>query len=300
MATMRDIKRRIRAVENTKQITRAMYMVAAARLKRSEGQVKSARPYSRQLVAMLERLGRTHLQVPHPLLEPRDEAHSKAYVLFTGDRGLCGSYNANLIRFTESVLEETPGQHTLVAVGRKGRDYFRRRGVPFLAEFTGIGDVADITFAKKLARGLMDAFVSGQVDEVNLVFSEFISPLSQRPKEVPLLPLGGFRETGAAESTREETRGKRSLEETREYIYEPSPAEVFANLLPRFVEVQVYHALMEAKASEHGARMTAMKNATDNAEDLIRSLTLDYNRARQAAITKEIAEIVGGAEALKG
>lgn len=293
MATMRDIRRRIRAVDNTKQITRAMYMVAAAKLKKSEEQVKASRPYGRKIGEMLSRLAATEVDVEHPLLTVRPHPQRIAYVVFTGDRGLCGSYNASILRFAWESLKRSPGEAAVVAVGRKGRDYFARRGVAIESEYVNLGEAASLSLSRQLASGLMEGFLAGRMDEVRLIYSEFVSALTQRPVEVRLLPLAGFGTAGEAGG---DDRGRAIVE----YLYEPSAEVIFQDLLPRFVEIQVYRAFMEAKAAEQGARMTAMKNATDNAEEMIKSLTLEYNRARQAAITKEIVEIVGGAEALRG
>ncbi|MFO7275283.1 MAG: ATP synthase F1 subunit gamma [Bacillota bacterium] len=312
MASMRDIRRRIRAVRSTQQITRAMYMVAAAKLKKAEEAARSGRPYARALRAMLARLAGSEAARSHPLLAQRP-VRRVALVVITGDRGLAGSYNANVIRRAERELEELPAEvePVLVAVGRKGRDYFRRRGYSFAYELTGLGEDARFFDAKELAERLMEDFLAERVDEVRLIYAEYRSAINQRPVVQRLLPVSGLpaeAEPGAAPGEKGPAglagpgggagagRGTRGV---REYIYEPSEQLILADLLPKYVQIQVFRALQEAKASEHGARMTAMKNATDNASELIDKLTLDYNRARQAAITKEILEIVSGAEALK-
>lgn len=312
MASMRDIRRRIRAVRNTQQITRAMYMVAAAKLKKAEEAARSGRPYARALRAMLARLAGSEAARSHPLLAQRP-VRRVALVVITGDRGLAGSYNANVIRRAERELRELPAgvEPVLVAVGRKGRDYFRRRGYSFAYELTGLGEDARFSDAKALAQRLMDDFLAERVDEVRLIYAEYRSAINQRPVVQVLLPVSelpaeaeagavpgekgpaGPAGAGGGAGAGQGTRG------VREYIYEPSEKMILADLLPKYVQIQVFRALQEAKASEHGARMTAMKNATDNAGELIDKLTLDYNRARQAAITKEILEIVSGAEALK-
>ena len=312
MASMRDIRRRIRAVRNTQQITRAMYMVAAAKLKKAEEAARSGRPYARALRAMLARLADSEQARQHPLLAQRP-LRRVALVIITGDRGLAGSYNANVIRRAERELRELPPgvEPVLVAVGRKGRDDFRRRGYTFAHEVTGLGEDVDFARARELARWLVDRFLAGEVDEVRLVYTEYRSAISQRPVVTRLLPVAGLagEEGGPATAgadgpaaatgpaSPDAAAGRRGV---REYIYEPSEQAILAELLPKYVQILVFRALQEAKASEHGARMTAMKNATDNAGELIQTLTLEYNRARQAAITKEIAEIVSGAEALKG
>ncbi|HEY8394249.1 MAG TPA: ATP synthase F1 subunit gamma [Thermaerobacter sp.] len=311
MASMRDIRRRIRAVRSTQQITRAMYMVAAAKLKKAEEAARSGRPYARALRAMLARLAGSEAARSHPLLAQRP-VRRVALVVITGDRGLAGSYNANVIRRAERELEELPAEvePVLVAVGRKGRDYFRRRGYSFAYELTGLGEDARFFDAKALAERLMEDFLAERIDEVRLIYAEYRSAINQRPVVQRLLPVSELpaeAEPGApgekgpagpagAGGGAGAGRGTRGV---REYIYEPSEQLILADLLPKYVQIQVFRALQEAKASEHGARMTAMKNATDNASELIDKLTLDYNRARQAAITKEILEIVSGAEALK-
>ena len=293
MATLRDIRRRIRAVRSTQQITRAMYMVAAAKLKRAEEQARAGRPYAERLRALIARVAAAAGDFDHPLLARR-EVKRTLLVVVTGDRGLAGPYNANLIRLAQQVLGELQGRECLLLpVGRKGRDFFRRRGVAFLDEMTPIGETVTFAQARQLARRVTGAFASGEVDEVRLIYSQYLSAISQRPRQEILLPIGAVAgTTGDSAGTTAQRR--------HEYLLEPSPERILEQLLPRYVETLIYRSLVEAKASEHGARMTAMKNATDNAAELIETLTLDLNRARQAAITKEIAEIVGGAEALSG
>ncbi|MHB1125890.1 MAG: ATP synthase F1 subunit gamma [Bacillota bacterium] len=287
MPGVRDIRRRIRSIQSTQQITKAMKMVAAAKLRKAQSKVVAARPYSVKLEDVLGRLVASQEITEHPLLSNR-EIKRVGYVVITGDRGLCGGYNANIIRLTEQQLRISERETALVAVGRKGRDYFRRRGVLIQEEYTDLGDDLNYVQARELARRLMDMFERGIFDEINLVYTRFISAIQQRPLIKRLLPV-----------LPPQNEGEKAKKVEIEYIYEPTPQGVLDTLLPRYVETQVYHALMEAKASEQGARMTAMGSATDNASDIIDRLTLFYNRARQAAITKEISEIVGGAEALK-
>lgn len=291
MADERDLKRRLRAIKNTQQITRAMKMVAAAKLRRSQERLVAARPYADQVRETLARLlSRRPEGYSHPLLEVRPE-RKVAYVIVTGDRGLAGSYNANIIRKSFVHLRE-PRLAGLVAVGRKGRDFWRRRGKKFLAEFIGLGEEATFTQARAIARTLIDMFQEGIIDEVRIIFTQFRSALSQQAVELVLLPITeSFNETRP-----EETAGEGTV---LEHIYEPSPEAVLDALLPKYVEIQVYRILMEAKASEHGARMAAMSAATDNAAELIEELTLEFNRVRQAGITRELSEIIGGAAALQ-
>ncbi|MHB1407921.1 MAG: ATP synthase F1 subunit gamma [Desulfitobacteriaceae bacterium] len=281
MAGVRDIRRRIRSVRNMQQITKAMKMVAAAKLRKAQEKVVSARPYARQLQEILARLAQAQVDVSHPLLDRRP-VHKVGYVLITSDRGLCGGFNANLIRMTSGILAEQATGKGLVTVGRKGRDFFRRGKVEILAEFTGLGDDPSFLQAQQIARQVMDLYQKGEFDEVHLLYTEFITAIQQRPTLMKVLPI-------------EQPEGKLG----RQYIFEPSPEEILARLLPKYVETVVFRTLLESKASEQGARMTAMGSATDNAKDMIDRLTLQMNRARQAAITKEISEIVGGAAALE-
>lgn len=281
MAGVRDIRRRIRSIRNMQQITKAMKMVAAARLRKCQERVIAARPYARQMQEILARLAQAQTDATHPLLEKRT-VHRVGYVLITSDRGLCGGYNANLIRMTQNLLAEETHEVKFVAVGRKGRDFYRRGKVEILADFIGFGDFPSYSLAREIAQQVIRSYEEGSFDEVYLIYNEFISAISQRPTQIKLLPI-------------EQPEGKLG----KEYIFEPSPEEILNTLLPKYVETQVFRSLLEGKASEMGAKMTAMGSATDNAKDMIDRLTLQMNRARQAAITKEISEIVGGAAALE-
>jgi len=289
MPNMRDLKRRIRSVKSIQHITRAMKMVAAAELRKAQARVTAARPYAARLEEVSGRLIGAVDPETQPLAAPR-AIQKTAYVLITGDRGLAGGYNANLIRLAGERLGAASSPAGLVAVGRKGRDFFRRRQVEIMRAFTDIGDEPDLFQARELARQLVELYLEGTVDEVNLIYTRFYSALRQVPVVERLLPIAGSQqkdgEAGAAAAA-------------GDYIYEPSPAAVLQALLPRYCEFKVYHALLEAKASEHGARMTAMDSATGNAAEIIDSLTLSFNRVRQAAITREILEVVAGADALK-
>ena len=281
MAGVRDIRRRIRAVRNMQQITRAMKMVAAAKLRKSQEKVMAARPYARQLQEVLARLVQDQTEISHPLLDKRP-VRRVGYVVVSADRGLCGAFNANILRRTSALIAEQEHESKLVTVGRKSRDFFRRGKVEILGEFTDLGDDPNYGQAKAIAAAVSRLYQTGAFDEVYLVYTEFITAISQRPVVVKLLPI----EQPAAKSR-------------RQYIFEPSPAEIMARLLPKYVETTLFRALLESKASEMGAKMTAMGSATDNAKEMIDRLTLAMNRARQAAITKEISEIVGGAAALE-
>ena len=280
MAGVRDIRRRIRSVRNMQQITKAMKMVSAAKLRKAQQKLNAARPYARQLQGVLERLAQAPVDVIHPLLKKRP-VQKVVYVVITSDRGLCGGYNANLIRKTAGLIAETPQDVKLVTVGRKGRDFFRRGKIEFLAEFVALGDEPSYSQAKEIAQEVMRIYEQGEADEVYLMYTEFVSAINSRPTQVKLLPI-------------EKPEGKQS----KQYIFEPSPDEILTSLLPKYVETQVFRSILEGKASEQGARMSAMSSATDNAKDMIDRLSLAMNRARQAAITKEISEIVGGAAAL--
>lgn len=293
---MRDIKRRIRSVKNTQQITKAMEMVAAAKLRRVQAQVLAGRPFAEKLQETLGRLLSSATadkrRVEHPLLAARP-VEKVCYVVIAADRGLAGGYNANVIRKATETLSAAEHEYELITVGRRVRDFFVKRNYPIHDEYIQIGDEVDFAEAKELARRLMHAYTDGVFDEIYLIYSAFINVSLHRPTVTRLLPLARP-ETPDASAGAADTAGGEELE----YIYEPDASTLLGILLPRFVETLVYRALMEAKASEHGARMVAMRNASDNAEELIEDLTLSFNRARQASITKELAEIVGGANAL--
>lgn len=281
MANVRDIRRRIRGVRNMQQITKAMKMVAASKLRKAQEKVIAARPYARQLQEVLARLAQDQADVTHPLLIERP-VQRVGYIIITSDRGLCGGYNANLIRMTNSLIAEETHDVRLVAVGRKGRDFYRRGKIETIAEFVGLGDNPSYGQAKEIAQEVIGLYESGELDEVYLLYNEFISAISQRPTRIKLLPIEKPKQVS-----------------NTEYIFEPSAEEILTTLLPKYVETQVFRTLLEGKASEMGAQMTAMGAATDNAKEMIERLTLQMNRARQAAITTEISEIVGGASALE-
>lgn len=285
MATMRDIRRRIHSIENTKQITRAMQMVAAAKLRKTQERVIAARPYSETLRQVLQRVvASASSEIEHPLLSRR-EVQRVGVVVFTADRGLCGGYNANVNRTAQHLLASLPAgqQAQLIVIGRKGRDYFQRRGQAIFRQYLDLGDDPNFIQARELARELVSLYTSATVDRISLVYTQFFSPGRQRPQAMQFLPVAQV-EAGA--------------QEARDYLYEPAPQELLGVLLPRYIETLVYQVLLDSKASEQGARMIAMESATKNAGEMIENLTLTYNKARQAAITKEITEIVGGAEAL--
>ncbi|MGI6345067.1 MAG: ATP synthase F1 subunit gamma [Bacillota bacterium] len=286
MATMQDIRRRIKSINNLQQVTGAMQAVAAAKLRRAQAQLLAARPYTDKTEEVLQRLGGRIDTSLHPLLAQREVSRTGVIVI-TSDGGLAGSFNANIIRKAADMLAAYDRDATgVIAVGRKGRDYFRRRDYPLMGDFVGLGDDVSFSMADLIANTIVQFYQTGLLDEVYLIYAQYVNTLTQRPVVSRLLPLQ------PPESSTADVAGS-------EYIFEPSPEAVLDNLLPRYVATLVYRALLEAKTSEHGARMTAMDSASRNAEEMIKDLTLSLNRARQAAITREISEVVAGADALK-
>ncbi len=289
MPNLRDIRRRIVSVQKTQQITSAMRMVAAARLRRAEAAIAAARPYAQRMRQTAGEVAAAQTEVLHPLLEQRERVRALELVVVTSDRGLAGAFNANALRHADAVLRQREPRIEglfLTLVGRKAGDYYHRRRPRQISQRYEVGGWVSYARAAEIAQRLCERFVRGEVDQVVLVHNEFVSTLTQRPREVQLLPV--VPEAGAGG----EARGRLS------YEIEPSPAQLLAALVPKAVEVELYRALLENQAGEHAARMTAMENATRNTEELIEKLTLDLNRARQAAITKELMEIVTGAQAL--
>ena len=290
MATLRDIRRRIRSVESTQKITRAMKLVAAAKLRRAQERIVSARPYAVKMAELLSSLVRRAEGEAHPLLVRRPAAR-KRLVIITADKGLCGAFNSNILRASLAFLREQGATSvTLVVVGKKARDFYRRRQYEIKSEMLGFFDRLAYSHAQELAGGLMQEYLSGEVDEVHLLYNEFRSVAVQRVKREQLLPI----ESAEAPDGQGGAAGPAG-----DYIYEPSPEAILAALLPRHVTTQVYRALMESVAGEYGARMTAMEAATKNAKEMISVLSIQYNKARQERITKELLDIVGGAEALR-
>ena len=291
MATQKEIRRRIRTVEKTQQITSAMRMVSAAKLRRAQDAILAARPYAEQIWAMMYELGRRQPELSHPLLRPRLEPKRLEVLVIASDRGLCGAFNANVLKAGAATLAERAPQFEQVSVstvGRKAAEFVRRRRP--LEKGWQIGQGVHMTLAREIAQHLASRYESGAVDEVVVVVNEFVSALTQRPSVIRLLPL-----------VPEESRVRSySPEEGREpFEIEPDVNALLEVLVPQALEFSIYRALLESWAGEHAARMAAMESATRNTEELIRSLTLKFNRARQAAITKELMEIVSGAEALK-
>lgn len=279
---MREIKRQIKSKQNTKQITKAMEMVAAAKLKRAQDAALAARPYTDTIRDVVASIASSGGSVKHPMLQSRPVKRT-AYLVITSDRGLAGGYNVNVLRKVATTLSEnhaSANEYALFVIGRKGRDYFNRRGMKIETEVTGLSDSPKFSDIKTIAAAAVGGFVNGQYDELYIVYNQFLNAITQIPVLKKLLPLGEVKSGAKAN-----------------YEYEPSPEVVLDTLLPKYAETVIYSSILEGKASEFGARMTAMGNATKNATKMIAGLTLTYNRARQAAITQEIAEIVGGANA---
>jgi F-type H+-transporting ATPase subunit gamma len=282
MASQRDIRRRIGAVRNIKQITRAMQFVAASKLKRAQDATLAARPYSEVIDEVLADLATVLSGEDHPLLAER-EGGKRLLVLVTTDRGLAGPLNTNTIRFAAREITDHPGDLAVVTVGRKGRDSMRRAGVPLEAHFAGFGDRPAFADVIPLARLITDDFLEGKIGRVDIIYSRFVTTLTQKPEMDRLLPI----------EPSEDTEGIPG----NQFIFEPDAATVLTQLLPRYVATRLFQAILEAKASEESSRMVAMKNATENAEELIEDLTLSYNKVRQSNITREMIEIASGANA---
>lgn len=280
---MREIKRSIKSKQNTKQITKAMEMVAASRLRRAQEAAVSARPYTDKLKEVVSSIASASGGSKHPMLQSRPIKRT-AYLVITSDRGLAGGYNANILRKVLLTIKEkhnSKDEYAVFVIGRKGRDFFQRRGIPIVEEVTGLSDSPKFSDIKEVAAKAVRGFEEGKYDELHLAYNEFRNAVTQIPTLKRLLPLGDIAAGG----------------EKAEYEYEPSAEEVLNVLLPKYAETLVFSAVLEGKASEFGARMTAMGNATKNATKMIADLTLHYNRARQAAITQEISEIVAGENA---
>jgi len=289
MPSLIDIRRRIRAVRSTQQITKAMKMVAASRLRKSQERMLNARPFAQQLARVLSSLASRVDSRAHPLLAQAEGGEDSAtlVVLITADKGLCGSFNANIIRAAGQFVAERPKRPIVMTlVGRKGRDFFRRRGFPALQEEVNVLSRLDYTVAQRIAHGAMDAFTGNEVERVVLIYNEFKSVLQQRIVIQPLLPI--------PHADLPEADGTAQVD----YLYEPSAQAIFDQLLPRYVEFQIYRALLESVAAANAAQMVAMENATKNSAEVIDSLTLYMNKIRQAAITREIIEVVSGSQAL--
>jgi len=281
MANIRLIKQRIRSIQSTAKITKAMEMVATSKMRRAQDRVLAGRPYAEKIEQVLADLAAQPGAAAHPLLERRN-VNKVEIIHISADRGLCGGLNTNMNRTTASFILEEVAPTVLITVGRKGRDFMMRHGREVQAEFTGIGDRPSLLDTVPISGIVMDDYIKGRIDQVHLAYTQFVTTMTQRPVLRQLLPV-------------EPAKLERSGE--IEYIYEPDSKTVLAQLLPRFVEMEVYHAILEAIASEQSARMVAMRNATENAYELIEDLTLMYNKARQEMITTELLDITGGVEA---
>jgi F-type H+-transporting ATPase subunit gamma len=283
VASQRDIRRRIGAVRNIRQITRAMQFVAASKLKRAQDATLAARPYSEQLDEVLADVAAVLGGDEHPLLATADPAGKRLIVLITTDRPLAGPLTSNAVRFTLREIVDHGGNVTMVTVGRKGRDAIRRAGIPIEAHFAGFGDRPTFADIVPLARLVTDDYLSGTYARIDVVYPHFVSTLTQQPTLGQILPIVASTDTKGIPGN--------------QFIFEPNPGAVLEQLLPRYVATRLFQAVLEAKASEESSRMVAMKNATENAEELIEDLTLSYNKVRQANITREMIEIASGAQA---
>ncbi len=288
MLSVRHIRRKIRTVRNIHKITDAMKRVAAAKLRRVQDRVAAARPYAEKLREIMDRLGGAAGELEHPLLDVR-ETERVLLVVIGSDRGLCGSYNGNLCRFAQSVVDECPHAVQLVTVNKKASDFFRRKPTEVIRTFGGISDETSAAEMAEFSGYLRGLYETGAVDEIQVCYTEFVSAVVQKPKVVRFLPF-----------SQEEPRDEGAPSENGiEYLFEPDARTIMLELIPAYVDTQIYHMVLEATASEHGARMMAMTNATDNARDMILDLTLTFNKVRQAGITTELLEIVAGANALQ-
>jgi F-type H+-transporting ATPase subunit gamma len=289
-AKLRVVRRRIRSVQSTKKITRAMELIASSRIVKAQSRVESSRPYAEQLTKVMEDVASRSAAIDHPLLEHREQATKIGVLVITSDRGLAGAYNANVLKIVEQQMREIRGRGTepvLYVVGKKGEGYFRFRGVPMQASWQGFSEVPPYEKAEEIGRRLIQDFAGGTIDELHCAYTDFRSAFTLRATSKRFLPIAPEEVTGSARET-----------VSAEYLFEPEPAEILEHLLPQYVITKVYAALLESAASENASRRRAMKAATDNADDLIKVLTRQANRARQDEITTEILEIVGGAEAL--
>lgn len=287
MASLRDLRRRIKSIKSTQQITKAMKAVSAAKMRKAQDSVLFARPYSKRIKAVLGRVAVASSGVKNPLLAVR-EPQKVAFIVITADRGLCGGFNSNVIRSATQEIKKTTSELNLITIGRKSRDFFQRRGYEIAKQYVGLGEDVRYATARDIASFVIEKYSAEEYDEVYLIYSQFINVLIQRPVMHKILPA----EPPAEEKSEDEAKKV-------DYIFEPSAEAVLSELLPKYVENSIFQGLLETKAGFYSAQMTAMDNATKNASDIIDQLTMTLNRARQAQITKEISEIVGGAAALE-
>lgn len=297
MASLRDIRNRIRSVKSNQQITKAMKMVSAAKLRRAQDAVESARPYAKSIEQIVSGLLESGVSASHPLLTSR-EIKNVELIVITSDRGLAGGFNANVIRRASRFLVDNAHTYAsirLATLGRKGNEYFKRRDVPIRQDYAGIFSRVNYASAASIAREVSADFLAEKVDAVFLVYNEFVSAIAQNVKLTQLLPMMAAESPTTLSAVSNDTAPKL----TTEFEYEPGPEALLNRLIPQALAIKIYRAILESVASEHGARMSAMENATSNATEMIDKLSLFYNRTRQAVITKELMEIVSGAEALK-
>ncbi len=297
MDTMRDIERRIDSVENTKKITRAMKMVASAKLKTAQDMAEDARPFFNKTKSILTDIVKNNRDIrEHPLISER-EGNRHLYIVIGADRGLCGPYNNRIIDRAEQKYDNEK-ETNLFVLGKRVRNYFKRRDYEIISEYIEIDDYPDFRFSRKITQEVISLYKEDIIDKVSVIYTHFVSALEQNVEIEQLIPVSPP-EFNEARDKEIEKEGEKEPVTKLDYIYEPSPGEILDVLLPKYVNNMIYSMLLESKASEFGSRMTAMDSATDNAEEMIEELTLSYNRARQAEITREITEIVGGAEALE-
>jgi F-type H+-transporting ATPase subunit gamma len=290
MPTLKDIRIRLKGIKSTQQVTKAMKMVAAAKLRRAQDRAIQARPYAGKLKEMLASLSTKVDTSLNPLLSPREEVKKVLVILVTSDRGLCGGFNTNIIKLAQNVIHEeygalyAKGDVTMICAGTKGTEFFRKRGYNLTAAYPAVFQNLDFSSAREIADTASGMYLNGEVDRVIMVYNEFKSVLSPNLRSEQLLPIEPQKDRSGSSS---------------EYLYEPSPAVIIDELVPKHLHTQVWRVMLESNAAEQAARMGAMDSATENAKELIRMLNISYNRARQAAITKELSEIVAGADALK-
>jgi F-type H+-transporting ATPase subunit gamma len=296
MASAREMRQRIQGVSNISQVTRALEAVSASKVRQAQRAVQATRPYATKAWDVLQHLARQPArEYIHPLLTQREEVQNVLVLLITGDRGLAGAYNTNIVRFALGEFRDAPAPVKYVVVGRKGRDMMARRGRTIIAEFSNLPAAPSYADVSAIGRLAVQEYLEGNADQVFIIYSDFVNLLRQIPTKKLLLPLQLEQEAVAADEMQYERSGPEPT-----YIYEPSEEQLIDRIIPRLTALQVYQAVLEGLASEHAARMVAMRNATENANDLVSALRLTYNKARQAAITREMLDIVGGANALTG
>ncbi|MBI3268989.1 MAG: ATP synthase F1 subunit gamma [Planctomycetes bacterium] len=301
VASVKIIRRKIRSVNNIKKITRAMQMVSASKLKKVQGRLLAIRPYANKirelLVGLVQRTGGAVAE--SPLFRPRAKVAKITLVVLTADKGLCGSYNTNLLRSAHGFVKTRALTTRYYTIGKKANDALRREGAEILQHVHGLPTEPSFAQIRKITQELVKSYEAGETDEVHIAYSRFVNAVTFRPEVFQFLPIQPEKAAAAGGAGAGAAKPAQAQQEV-EYIFEPEPKEILGRLIPKYIEVLFFRLLLESLASEHSARMNAMRNATDNASDLISSLTLTYNKARQAAITKELLDIVGGAEALKG